>query len=105
MKVIVLLCLACLLGACGSSPQRVSEQGDPGLANSLTSLGPIDDSSLIELCQPRIIHQRAVLNQDCLNIIQGAATYGRKIKIQGRENKELKSLCETMWLPRCRHKY
>lgn len=102
MKVCLVLCLSCLIAACGTSPQRGD---DPNVEGALASMAPVDDSSLIEPCQPKVVHQRAVLNQDCLNIIEGAATYGRKIKIQGRENKELRSLCESMWLPRCRHKY
>ncbi len=106
MKLLIASLCALTVCSCASKQQAlVDEEGlmsEPGMELALQD-GL--ESEAIKLCQPQIVDQRAVLSSNCLNRIEGVHTYGRQLNPIGRENKEPRSLCENMWLPRCRHKY
>ena len=106
MKLILPALCAMIVCSCASNKQVIVDDAglmaEPGMELALQN-GL--ESEVIRLCQPKIVDQRAVLNSDCLNRIEGVHTYGRQLNPIGRENKKPKSLCDSMWLPRCRHKY
>lgn len=106
MKLLTAALITLTVCSCASKQQvLVDEDGlmsEPGMELALQE-GL--ESEAIKLCQPQIVDQRAVLNSNCLNLIKGVHTYGRQLNPIGRENREPRSLCDSMWLPRCRHKY
>lgn len=109
-RTLVLLLFAFLAG-CASQPHDPELVVNDGtLTNTEYAMQGSQSASLVpasglSVCDPSIVDRRAALDANCLNRIEHAPTTRERYHAVGREVKEQRSLCDHMWLPKCRRKY
>ncbi len=96
----------------GLSPQQaetdttaVAIQMAPSTALAEVPAATPEEPVELAVCEPEIVDSRPALNPSCLNLIVDINKRGNRIDASTRKKKEMRSLCDSMWLPRCRHKY
>lgn len=80
--------------------QQDAEAADLALA--------LDDEMVVrqpQVCEPKLVDNRAKLNPNCINRIVNLGVRKGRYSAQSRDKRELRSLCANTFLPRCRHKY
>ena len=101
-----LLPLCLMLAACAGNQEIENPQfnTDTVVALNSTDLAEASDRGL-ELCSEKAYGDQDRLDQNCLNRVDGLPNGGKRHNPVGRrEKKELRSLCDNMFLPKCRHK-
>lgn len=98
--------LAAALTACASGRAPDSAGGGEPAPRLMTA--SYEAGSLVSeeaLCRPEIADRRAVLDENCINVIARPPGAGRQIHALGRETQESRDLCENVVLPSCRRRY
>lgn len=110
-KAALVLVWSLLAAACASTPEPAVQPKLTQASYSATTAVPAAEQSATAVhagateCQPNIVDKRAALKHGCLNRIERSPMAGKGYNAIGREIKDLKSLCNQMFLPKCRHKY
>jgi len=92
-----------LLAACASAPSE-DLAVDAYAADADGEMTMVSAESLT-VCDPKVLDERAMLADDCINRIDGMPSSRPSYNAVGREIPEQRSLCNHMFLPRCRRKY
>ncbi len=59
----------------------------------------------VPVCMPEGDDDKPALRNDCITVLEDVAKRKGRYAATTRHKRELRSLCENQWLPRCRHKY
>lgn len=59
----------------------------------------------MQVCMPGADEDKPALRSDCITVLEDVSKRKGRYAATSRNKRELRSLCENQWLPRCRHKY
>ncbi|MEM9533837.1 MAG: hypothetical protein AAGA23_23160 [Pseudomonadota bacterium] len=119
MKQFPVLAFALVLAvACASSPAPTETAPQTGYSQdqSIPATSPEGAAPVLvaaeegiaeptPVCKPEVVDDRAKLNPNCITVLEDLAKRNGRYAATTRHKRELRSLCENQWLPRCRHKY
>lgn len=81
------------------------DAAQPDLALAADATLAVRQAPDSRVCDPAVIDNRAKLDPGCINRIVNLGVRKGRYRAQSRDKRELRSLCENTFLPRCRHKY
>ena len=98
--------LFCVLVTACAGNQEIEELGLDVSAGVVSTPGGLADAGNgASLCSAKAYGDQDRLDQNCLNRVDGLPNGGKRLNPIAREKKELSSLCDKMFLPKCRRKY
>lgn len=91
------LCLTTLVWA-----EPISEADQPAVIKVTDSPSVAEP---MQVCMPEGDDDKPALRDDCITVLEDVSKRKGRYAATTRHKRELRSLCENQWLPRCRHKY